>query len=140
MTTSAALASEREQELEFLRDATRGFLTRYWPIEAVRASLEGPRTLDRDLWRRSAEMGWMIAALPAERGGLSGDALDAVVLAEELGRALFSARSWVPLWWPPCSYRPKERPQSGFATSSGAERRLPPGALPKLTAVGSRKR
>jgi alkylation response protein AidB-like acyl-CoA dehydrogenase len=82
-------AIEREQELELLRESTRGFLGNRLSGDAVRTAIEGPRTLDRKLWRDGAEMGWIAAALPEDRGGLGGDALDVAVIAEELGRALY---------------------------------------------------
>ena len=92
LTSSAGAGfvdSERELELDFLREATRGFLGRNWSPETVRAGLETPRVLDRDLWRRSTELGWIAAAIPAEHGGLRDDALDLAVIVEEIGRSLY---------------------------------------------------
>jgi len=73
------------EELELLRDATRGFLERHHQPAAVRAQLEGPRTLDRDAWRRAAEMGWIAAAVPELGGGVA----QLAAIAPELGRATF---------------------------------------------------
>jgi len=42
-------------------------------------------------WAHFAGMGWLMAALPEEAGGLGGDAYDAAILAEELGRGLVRA-------------------------------------------------
>jgi alkylation response protein AidB-like acyl-CoA dehydrogenase len=42
-------------------------------------------------WAIFAEMGWLMAALPEEAGGLGGDAQDAAVIAEELGYGLVRA-------------------------------------------------
>lgn len=42
-------------------------------------------------WSYFAEMGWLMAALPEEAGGLGGDAQDAAIIAEELGRGLIRA-------------------------------------------------
>jgi len=74
---------------ELLREATRGFVAREAPLTAVRAGLEKPRALDRDAWRRAAEMGWIAALAPEEHGGLGVDLGSAVTIAEELGRGLY---------------------------------------------------
>jgi alkylation response protein AidB-like acyl-CoA dehydrogenase len=42
-------------------------------------------------WAYFAEMGWLMAALPEEAAGLGGDAQDAAIIAEELGRGLVRA-------------------------------------------------
>jgi len=42
-------------------------------------------------WRDFAEAGWLMLPVPAEHGGLGGDAYDAAVVAEELGRGLVRA-------------------------------------------------
>lgn len=42
-------------------------------------------------WNQFIDMGWLAAGLPEAAGGLGGDAYDAAVIAEELGRALVRA-------------------------------------------------
>lgn len=42
-------------------------------------------------WAQFAELGWLMAALPEDAGGLGGDAYDAAIFAEELGRGLVRA-------------------------------------------------
>ena len=42
-------------------------------------------------WRQIAEMGWLMAGLPEDLGGLGGDAHDAAIIAEELGQGLLRA-------------------------------------------------
>src|SRR3954470_23554955 len=79
------MAATGSSERELLRESTRGFLNRHAPLAAVRAELERPRTLDRDAWRRAAQMGWIATFVPSEDGGLA----DLAVVAEELGRGLY---------------------------------------------------
>ena len=43
------------------------------------------------VWSHAAEMGWLMAGLPQDVGGLGGDAYDVAIIAEELGRALVRA-------------------------------------------------
>ena len=42
-------------------------------------------------WALFAELGWLMAALPESAGGLGGNAYDAAIIAEELGRGLVRA-------------------------------------------------
>jgi alkylation response protein AidB-like acyl-CoA dehydrogenase len=73
-----------------LREATRSFLGRHFPIADVRAGLETPAALDRAAWQRCAEMGWIALVVAEQHGGLDGDLVDLELVAEELGRALFT--------------------------------------------------
>jgi alkylation response protein AidB-like acyl-CoA dehydrogenase len=84
MSTVAANDAERAA----WQEATRGFLTRHYPIGAVRAQLERPRQLDREIWQRACEMGWTALFVDAGDGGLAGDPELVVSLAEELGRTV----------------------------------------------------
>jgi alkylation response protein AidB-like acyl-CoA dehydrogenase len=44
-----------------------------------------------ETWAYAAEMGWLMAGLPEEQGGLGGSAYDTAIIAEELGRVLVRA-------------------------------------------------
>ena len=44
-----------------------------------------------DQWAKFAELGWLMIGLPEDAGGLGGDAFDAAIIAEELGRGLVKA-------------------------------------------------
>jgi alkylation response protein AidB-like acyl-CoA dehydrogenase len=46
------------------------------------------RPKDESAWKHFAEMGWLMAALPEEAGGLGGSVEDGAIIAEELGRAM----------------------------------------------------
>src|SRR4051794_35650487 len=57
-----------DDDLEALRDATRGFLARRFPRDAVRAAGDGPRAHDAESWRGAAGTGWGSGALPGGAG------------------------------------------------------------------------
>jgi len=74
-------------EQAILAEAARRLLRERSPLTAVRALEAVEPGFDLDLWRDMAELGWIALAIPAEDG--SGfRALEACVLAEEMGRAL----------------------------------------------------
>jgi alkylation response protein AidB-like acyl-CoA dehydrogenase len=73
-----------------LREATRSFLQRHFPVTAVREHLEAPATLDRAAWEQCAQMGWIALLVAEDHGGLDGDLADLELVGEELGRVLFT--------------------------------------------------
>jgi alkylation response protein AidB-like acyl-CoA dehydrogenase len=76
---------------QLFRETTQKFLAARWPMQSVRALLDDPVGLDRDLWTRGAELGWTSMLVPEEHGGgsISGARIkDLAIVAEELGRAL----------------------------------------------------
>jgi alkylation response protein AidB-like acyl-CoA dehydrogenase len=76
-------------EQEMLVAAVRGFLTSRTSPGAVRALERDGRGLDPDLWRAIAGLGWVGLELPAALGGSGQSFLETVLVAEEMGRALF---------------------------------------------------
>jgi alkylation response protein AidB-like acyl-CoA dehydrogenase len=75
-----------------LRDSTRRFLADRHPLSALRDRLESPSTFDRSVWEEGAALGWTAMLVPAEHDGGSvtdQPVVDAVALAEELGRVLY---------------------------------------------------
>ncbi|EHJ62398.1 acyl-CoA dehydrogenase family protein [Novosphingobium pentaromativorans] len=77
MSISFVLNEEQVQ----LRDSVR----RWAADNGISASKSGAQP---ELWQDIAELGLTMACLPEEVGGLGGTALDAAVIAEELGRQL----------------------------------------------------
>ncbi|MFJ8230729.1 acyl-CoA dehydrogenase family protein [Streptomyces sp. NPDC094448] len=73
-----------------LRSATRGLLDRVCPPKALRAMADGaePPRLDRVVWAALAEAGVFALRLPEDAGGVGLGAPEAVLVFEELGRAL----------------------------------------------------
>jgi alkylation response protein AidB-like acyl-CoA dehydrogenase len=80
-----------DDDQQLLRETTRRFLEDRHPLAALRPVLEADEVLDRSHWRDGAELGWTSMLVPPEHdgGSVTGQPLvDAIVLAEELGRVL----------------------------------------------------
>jgi alkylation response protein AidB-like acyl-CoA dehydrogenase len=75
-----------------LQEGMRSFCAGRFGIEAVRAMEQG---FDRDAWRALADMGVFSLRLPEREGGVDLGWADAVLVFEELGRALVPG----PLVW-----------------------------------------
>ncbi len=76
-----------------LQDMTRRFLEDRSPIGALRKQADSGAGFDRDVWREAAELGWIALFVPEEQGGIAESAqgvMDAAIVAEELGRVVFS--------------------------------------------------
>jgi alkylation response protein AidB-like acyl-CoA dehydrogenase len=73
-----------------LRDAVRAFLRAEAPKEYVRRMAEHDDTgITPELWRNIVDLGWTGLLVPEEQGGLGLGVIDAVVVQEEMGRAVF---------------------------------------------------
>jgi alkylation response protein AidB-like acyl-CoA dehydrogenase len=73
-----------------LRDAVRSFLAAEAPKEYVRRMAEHDDAgITPELWARIADLGWTGLLVPDGFGGLGLGIIDAVVVQEEMGRALF---------------------------------------------------
>ena len=73
-----------------LRDAVRSFLAAEAPTGYVRRMAEHDETgITPELWRRIVELGWTGLLVPEQHGGLGLGLIDAVVVQEEMGRAVF---------------------------------------------------
>jgi acyl-CoA dehydrogenase len=59
--------------------------------DSVRRWAGGDGAATADCWPLFAEMGWLMASLPEDAGGLGGGLEDAAIIAEELGRGLIRA-------------------------------------------------
>lgn len=69
-----------------LREAALRYVERDYTFDARRAALTEPHGFSIDRWRAFADMGWLALGLPEDCGGL-GDAADAAIVADALGRA-----------------------------------------------------
>lgn len=78
-----------EQTLQV--ESARGFLAKRSPLAAVRALEAEGRGFDRGLWREIARLGWTALEIPATLGGSDLSFVEAVLLAEEMGRALLQS-------------------------------------------------
>lgn len=84
---------DASDDQQLLRGTTRRFLEAQSGVAEVRRLMDDPVGFDRDLWRRGAELGWASIFIPEKFGGMSesaSGAVDAAIVAEELGRVLFT--------------------------------------------------
>ncbi|RAY16248.1 acyl-CoA dehydrogenase [Actinomadura craniellae] len=70
-----------------LRDGLRAFLRDAWTADRLRAAADSP-DLDRGAWRALADLGVFGLEVPESDGGMELGAAEAVLVFEELGRAL----------------------------------------------------
>ena len=71
-----------------VRRTAREFLEANCPTTLVRQLEVSYKGYSPALWEQMAGLGWLGLALPVEHGGEGGDAVDQLVLSEEMGRAL----------------------------------------------------
>ncbi|MEO6027590.1 MAG: acyl-CoA dehydrogenase family protein [Candidatus Binatia bacterium] len=74
-------------EQDELRSQARRFLDAQLPLDRILAWTSNP-TLDRAVWKRTADLGWAGLTVPEQHGGLGLGAVDLIVLLEEMGRSL----------------------------------------------------
>jgi alkylation response protein AidB-like acyl-CoA dehydrogenase len=73
-----------------LRDAVRAFLAAEAPKAYVRQMAEHDDAgITPEMWRKIVDLGWTGLLVPEARGGLGLGVIDAVVVQEEMGRAVF---------------------------------------------------
>ena len=73
-------------EQDALRDVARSFLAAQAPGEYVRAMMDDDRGFTDDFWARFVDLGWTGLLVPEALGGSGMGVLEAVVVAEEMGR------------------------------------------------------
>ncbi|QHC30006.1 acyl-CoA dehydrogenase family protein [Streptomyces sp. HF10] len=71
-----------------LKMGVRRLLERRFPREALRAAVDAPGRIDRELWRALGEAGFFALTLPEAEGGVGLGRPEAVLAFEEAGRAL----------------------------------------------------
>lgn len=76
---------------EMLKTMARDFLEKECPVSLVRDMEEDEKGYSPDLWRKMADLGWLGLILPEKYGGSDGSFVDAIILIEEMGRALLPA-------------------------------------------------
>ena len=75
-------------EQELLRDTVRGVCTKHAGLDVVRQMEDDPIGYPEKFWLQAAELGLLGLTLPEAWGGSGMSMLDAVVVYQELGRAL----------------------------------------------------
>ncbi len=76
------------EEQTQIRDSLRRFLTETYTLDRRRAIARTGNGCDSEVWRQFADLGILGLGIPESLGGIGGDAFDALVVMEELGRAL----------------------------------------------------
>jgi len=76
------------EEQEMLRDTVRGLCAEQCPVEVVRRLEDDPIGFPAPLWKQLGELGVVGLTVPEAYGGGGQSALEAMIVYEELGRAL----------------------------------------------------
>ncbi len=76
------------EEQQMLRDTVRGLCAEHCPVEVVRKLEDDPIGFPAPLWKQLGELGVLGLTLPEAYGGGGQSALEAMIVYEELGRAL----------------------------------------------------
>ncbi len=76
------------EEQQMLRSTARDFLKQECPSTLVKEIDESETGFSAELWRKTAELGWLGMALPEAYGGMGSSITDLSVLYEEMGQAL----------------------------------------------------
>jgi len=80
---------EFSEEQDALRGSVRGFLAQRAPLSSLRARYDDPTAGD-DAWAGLCDLGVTGLLAPEEHGGADGGMVDAAVVVEEIGRALYA--------------------------------------------------
>jgi alkylation response protein AidB-like acyl-CoA dehydrogenase len=75
------------EDQRLLQDSVRRFLSERVPVDRVRAIMETESGHDLELWSELHQLGVGSLVVPSRHGGLGSEFLDAVLVAQELGRA-----------------------------------------------------
>ena len=73
-----------DEELELFRDAARRFVEN--EVAPNDARWREQKHVDREIWNKAGEVGLLCTDIPAEYGGVGGDARHEAIVTEEMGR------------------------------------------------------
>jgi len=107
-----------------LQEGVRSFLDGRFPIETIRA-LDATGRIDRSRWRELADLGVFSLRLPESDGGVGMGWADAVLVFEELGRAIVPG----PLVWTHLAAAFVPGAATGEVVVGGIERDDPSGLI-----------
>ena len=86
MNAARPESSEKQQELELLRESALSFCTREAPAERIKALRENPLGYSRELFETFGELGWLAILLDEQAGGLGLDLSAFAAIAVEAGK------------------------------------------------------
>ena len=76
------------EEQNLLRESVRKLVDKSYTSEARKQLLASERGYSDDNWRSFAELGWLAIPFAEEDGGLGGNAVDTMIVLDELGKGL----------------------------------------------------
>jgi alkylation response protein AidB-like acyl-CoA dehydrogenase len=76
------------QEQVMLRDSVARFIQDEYDFDSRRHIAQSAQGMSRDNWRTFAELGWLSIPFAEEHGGFGGNAVDVMLVMEELGKGL----------------------------------------------------
>jgi len=76
------------EEQGMLRDSVARFVQDGYDWDARRANAESDEAFSRDNWQTFAELGWLSIPFAEEYGGFGGNAIDTMLVMEQLGKGL----------------------------------------------------
>jgi alkylation response protein AidB-like acyl-CoA dehydrogenase len=76
------------EEQHMLREMVRGVCSEYSSLDVVREMEDDPTGYPAELWKQLGELGLLGILIPEAQGGSAQSMLEAVIVYEELGRAL----------------------------------------------------
>ena len=86
MNAARPKSSEKQQELELLRESALSFCSREAPAERIKSLRENSRGYSRELFQAFSELGWMGILLDEETGGLGLDLNAFAAIAIQAGK------------------------------------------------------
>jgi alkylation response protein AidB-like acyl-CoA dehydrogenase len=76
------------EEQVMLRDSVARFIQDDYDFDTRRRIAGSETGMDRETWQTFAELGWLSVPFAEEYGGFGGDAVDVMVIMEQLGKGL----------------------------------------------------
>ena len=76
------------EERRLLQDTIKRYLAREYTFEQRRKRLAAGAGFSREVWKQLADLGVLGIGIPEDDGGMGGNAFDAMIVMEALGRAL----------------------------------------------------
>ncbi len=76
------------EEQVMLRDSVARFVQDDYDFDTRRSIAASEAGMSREFWQTFAELGWLSIPFAEEHGGFGGDAVDVMVVMEQLGRGL----------------------------------------------------